>query len=765
MNEFWTWFEDYAIPRLTPTDRKMDRRGTFRKIFEHLDKFKNPLIVETGCTGPVEDLPWKGAGCSTLLFDKYISLNGGILQSCDIDEGKIEKLRPLLSDNSHIHNCDSVRLLDFIAKATGPAPKLVYLDAEDLNWHLETESQVHAYNELRAIIPKLTPQTLVVVDDSPAIMDEKTDYEIRGKGGLIAKYAGELGVPLVFSEYQSGWQGFPGFRRCDDESSENIIHRARKSIEEGQWVNAYPLYKQLLVRTYNYQTSGRQRIIHGEASAFFARLAIENGRLGTAYDWYKRAIVADPRAVDYRIELITKVYIPLRTFEIARLEAERCTKIEPDSYQAWRVLGNVESVIGDAERSLAAHRKQAELSNRSPLSLLDMITVLLDTEKYDEAEAICHEIIDGNDPQSRGDATHCLAMIKARYGNHEEAIDLYKQAINDEHSFDKPLIHFHMSLSLHSIGRYKEGWQSLAKRINNKTNLALYVPMKRFTKPIFEMQPPPAIVHIHAESGDGDNICLMRYLPMLTDKGYTVRYEARDTLLKLASDSLKGVEVVAQSLDHPGGLGIKDFDYHLPVGELPYQFETDIDTVPWYGPYVKTDPGLSKLYRWLKPLGKVGIAWSSGVRDNEGLWVKRYGQLKSLSYDLLKPVIMVDPERFVSLQIGSPRQENDGMIEDVLPETPTWADTAALIENLDLVITPDTGLAHLAGAMGKPCWVMMHGYNSGWHFMCERPGALWNEKSPWYPSVRLFRQKVPGQWNGVISMISSELRQQFVNAA
>jgi len=61
--------------------------------------------------------------------------------------------------------------------------------------------------------------------------------------------------------------------------------------------------------------------------------------------------------------------------------------------------------------------------------------------------------------------------------------------------------------------------------------------------------------------------------------------------------------------------------------------------------------------------------------------------------------------------------------------------------------------------------VMMHGYNSGWHFMCERPGALWNEKSPWYPSVRLFRQKVPGQWNGVISMISSELRQQFVNAA
>ncbi len=93
---------------------------------------------------------------------------------------------------------------------------------------------------------------------------------------------------------------------------------------------------------------------------------------------------------------------------------------------------------------------------------------------------------------------------------------------------------------------------------------------------------------------------------------------------------------------------------------------------------------------------------------------------------------------------------------DLLPPTPTWDETAALIETLDLVITVDTSVAHLAGAMGKPVWVMMHTEGS-WHWMAERLGASWNERSPWYPTARLFRQKKPHQWAGVLADVSKAL--------
>lgn len=116
----------------------------------------------------------------------------------------------------------------------------------------------------------------------------------------------------------------------------------------------------------------------------------------------------------------------------------------------------------------------------------------------------------------------------------------------------------------------------------------------------------------------------------------------------------------------------------------------------------------------------------------------------------------------VSLQVGEPR--NEVSITDLLPDKPTWADTAALVECLDLVITVDTGLAHLVGGMGKPFWLLMHTGGS-WHWMAERPGASWNEKSPWYPSARLFRQQKPHEWMEVINRIASELNQSKLQAA
>jgi hypothetical protein len=101
------------------------------------------------------------------------------------------------------------------------------------------------------------------------------------------------------------------------------------------------------------------------------------------------------------------------------------------------------------------------------------------------------------------------------------------------------------------------------------------------------VQMRPTVLHVHTEAGHGDNIAMLRYLPLLVERGYTVRYECDPLLLELAKVSLPGIEVIPRAVDYPGALGLKPFDYHIPIGDLPHVFGTDIDTVPWRGPYLQ----------------------------------------------------------------------------------------------------------------------------------------------------------------------------------
>src|SRR5215475_6179752 len=288
MDEFWSWFESEAASKL---DGLIDRGRsvTFRLMFQHLDKFSKPTIIETGCIDKIDDFNWFHCGCATYLFDKYVSLKGGKVYSVDIDEIRVRRAKKLVSENTTIIYNDSVEYLKQWCNGT---PRLVFLDATSLDWHNETPAQVHHFNELKVILPKLDNDTLVVVDDSPAIIDG-ANLTIVGKGGLVAKYAAELGVPLIFHKFQSGWQGFPGDKNSTN-ADELMIYKARGLVDKGKWPLASPFYKQILSRTAGDWKSDKQRRMYGEACIFFARSAIQTNQLGTAYDWCKRAIKADP---------------------------------------------------------------------------------------------------------------------------------------------------------------------------------------------------------------------------------------------------------------------------------------------------------------------------------------------------------------------------------------------------------------------------------------------------------------------------------------
>ncbi len=226
--------------------------------------------------------------------------------------------------------------------------------------------------------------------------------------------------------------------------------------------------------------------------------------------------------------------------------------------------------------------------------------------------------------------------------------------------------------------------------------------------------------------------------------------EAPPELASLLS-SLEGVEVVAEGDPLPA------FDLHSPLMSLPLLMGTELDTVPGE-PYLRADPG--KAAAWRARLGparkpRVGIVWASGRRP--GRPDKRADLRRDIP--LLKLLEAARPDlEFVSLQKGLAAEAElkaaPSAVTDPTTDLRDFADTAALMEALDLVISVDTAPAHLAGALGKPAMTLLR-YDACWRWLTGRAD------SPWYPSMRLLRQPVPGDWDSVVAELKTALAERF----
>ena len=750
---FWEWFNNEAKPNLT------SRADTYTQLFEYLDKFERPVtIIETGCLRKMND--WSD-GRSSILFDHYVQDRGGRVLSVDINPEHTAFAKQHVSRKVHVSTGDSVTFLKMLEK-NGISPDLVYLDSLDFLAQDPFQTALHCGNEFLAIRPRLRPDSLVVCDDTPSTFIKSIIPHVTlfGKGTFVGEHARAVGADMLFNVWQTGWINMTGTAfHTTDEDVDALIGRARTHTEGSRTEAAERCYRAVLHKT-NPIKSGVDRVARGEACAFYARLAASVGNYGTAGDWFRDAIMADPRAVDYRLELVTKAYRPQLNWQLAEQECQRAIEIEPDNPHAWRILGDVAMAMCSPDKAAKAYDKEMELSPDDPHAMLDRCVIALDQADYDLVRQLAEKVLQTD---RKADGMHVMAMIANRTGEHEKAIKLFDEAIAAGCN-NQATAHWNKSLSLHAIGRYKEGWEEHEWRRKETNNPALSICFQRFTRPLWDHQPPPALLHIHAEAGAGDNICYSRFLAEFLRRGYAVRYETHEALMGLMERSFPDVEIVKRAPDYPGAVGIKNFDYHIPLGTITNLLGTDIDTVPWGGPYLKPDPALVDFYRQTMPRirgKKIGLCWSSGIRDY-GIWLMEYGKRKSMHYHHIKPIVeAIGVGNAVSLQVGPERMQNDGSIIDVLPANPSFDDTAALIENLDLVITVDTAVAHLAGAMGKPVWVMMQRDGASFHFMTWRPGSPWNEASPWYPSARLFRQHEfnrPHFWNDVVNDVAEALR-------
>jgi hypothetical protein len=262
-------------------------------------------------------------------------------------------------------------------------------------------------------------------------------------------------------------------------------------------------------------------------------------------------------------------------------------------------------------------------------------------------------------------------------------------------------------------------------------------------------------IFVYAEQGLGDTIQFVRYLKPLKELGAQVIFEVQAPLLNTFFD-YEGVSTIK------AGDNIPQYDFQCPLLSLPLAFNTTLETIPNSHPYIRADP--HQVAHWkakldLKTKLRIGLVWSGGFRPNQPeVWA--INKRRNIALEYFKAFKDIDAD-FYSLQKGIEAEaelvnlvnSNWGgpRIIDHTKDLQDFSDTAALIANLDLVVSVDTSTAHMAGALGKPVWIL-NKFDNCWRWLIHR------QDSPWYPSARLFRQEAPGDWESVITQVHTELQ-------
>jgi hypothetical protein len=294
------------------------------------------------------------------------------------------------------------------------------------------------------------------------------------------------------------------------------------------------------------------------------------------------------------------------------------------------------------------------------------------------------------------------------------------------------------SLALLLLGRYAEGWPKYEGRWQ----------VPDHDRPRLDARVPDLAevagkrILLIPEQGHGDMIQFARYAPMLARQGASVTLQTYIEL-KVLMQTMDGIETVI-------AVGEKEppYDIVTPLLSLPLVFRTELDSIPAEVPYVHVPA--ERLAAWQQRLGprtrrRIGLAW----------WGSQHIAKRSVALETLLPLLSLPDIDFHSLQKELPSEQLDWLaahplVVDHRDEFNDYADTAALISQLDLVVTIDTSVAHLAGALGAPVWIMLP-YSADWRWLLNR------DDSPWYPTARLFRQKRRGDWEGVVADVANEL--------
>lgn len=439
------------------------------------------------------------------------------------------------------------------------------------------------------------------------------------------------------------------------------------------------------------------------------------------------------------------VLLALGRSDAALASLDAALALEPGNAQAHYNRGNALRALGRSADALVAYRRALALDARHADALGNCASVLGDLQRHDEALA-CYERALALDEgradlhYNRGNALRSLQRDSDACASYERAIALDPEHVN---------AHWNLSWALLALGDFGRGFAEHEWRRRSPEHLAQRYPSSaEGARPQWRAgaEPPGGTVLVHAEQGIGDTLQFMRYLPMIADGGAQVVLQVQPALARLCAQFDPRIRVIAEGAELP------PHEFLCPVASLPWAFGTRLETIPRSAPYLRADPALAGHWRErmdpARPGRRIGLVWAGNPRQGSE-------PRRGVGLAACRPLFEVPGIRWFGLQVG-PRAADaallsPGTLTDLASGFADFADTAAAIENLDLVITTDTAVAHLAGAMDKAVWMLLM-FAPDWRWLRGR------DDSPWYPSARLFRQSAPGDWAGVVARVGAALQ-------
>jgi Flp pilus assembly protein TadD len=460
--------------------------------------------------------------------------------------------------------------------------------------------------------------------------------------------------------------------------------------KSGRLADAEAIYRAIL----------RKNPADANALNLLGSLAAQSGRSDEAVALLKKAVALGPGHAQFHGNL-GAIYQKLQRYEQAIDSLRTATSLKPDFAAAHENLGNAYLAVSDL--------KNAEIELREAAILAPSWDV----------------------PQNS------LGCVYRQLGKLDQAAEHF----NTARSLNPNYAEANWNLALLELlrGNFEAGWKGFEWR----TKCAGIIMRRDITQPRWtggDLRGKTIL--LHAEQGFGDTLQFIRFVPLVAERGATVIVESQPDLVHV----LKGVKGISQII--PFGEPTPPFDVHTPIMSLPLAFGTTLQTIPAATPYISASP--DRIADWSgrlapRPKRRVGLAWSGRPTHPDD-------RRRSISLQQFAPFVQIKSAQFVSLQTMPPGSLAPGLeLSNFSSELRDFQDTAALIASLDLIISVDTAVAHLAGAMNKPVWLLLP-FIPDWRWLLNRTDT------PWYPSMKLFRQPALGDWASVIADVAGALQ-------
>ncbi|HMC90058.1 MAG TPA: DUF6165 family protein [Gemmataceae bacterium] len=493
----------------------------------------------------------------------------------------------------------------------------------------------------------------------------------------------------------------------------------------------------------HYERALRLNPNYAEAHNNLGTALVKLGRFDEAIAHHQRALELKPRFADAWNNL-ANAYLAQRKPQEAVSSYREALRIRPDYAEALSNLGIALAELREFDEALACYREALRLKPDYPEAYTNMGNVFQELGRLDEALAHYEKAL--RLKPDYAEAYDNRAQAEMAGGNLAGARAGFESALRLKADYAEA--HLGRAFTLLLQGDFEAGWAEYEWRWKCKE----FTPFA-FQQPVWDGSPLAGrTILLHAEQGLGDTLQFIRYAALVKERGGRVLVACQKPLLPI----LKGCPGVDQWVPYDAPL--PDFDVYAPLLSLPRLFGTSLASIPAAVPYVFADAEL--IERWGRELDrytalKVGVAWQGNPRYSGD-------RKRSFPLEKLAPVATLPNVQLFSLQKGPGAEQIAGVADQFSvidlgsqldEKSGPFMDTGAVMKNLDLVISADTAIGHLAGALGVPLWLALP-------FVAEWRWLLGRKDSPWYPTVRLFRQSRPGDWDAVFKHMAQELKKQ-----